>query len=191
MVCSRGKKVFRRFDDVASESTSNDRPPSLTDYDLLHRAEGSSSGRLLTRSSLAPRLLFPPPKSPSPDGTGFDEEALTDIEGSDSSPEVEVEIMPATPHNKHYRPTTPPTTARKTRLSARVFTPGSSPVEADNELDLAGSVQVHAKKSSPFDGWPRTKPASRSVSAKRTAEPLDTSLATVAKRTRNASSRFH
>lgn len=190
-VCSRGKKVFRRFNDLTSDFTTKDRSPSLTDHDLLRRAEGPSPSHLFTRSSIAPRLLFPPPESSSPDGVDPDEEALTEIEGSNPVSEVEVEIIPATPHKKHYRPTTPPTTARKTRHSARSLTAERSPVEPDGEHDLVGAVRDHAKKSSPFDDWPRTKPASRSVSAKRTAEPLDTSVVTAAKRTRSASSRFH
>jgi len=82
---SRGKKIFRKFSDDGGEQ---DGPDEFEDEALLHHA-GEAAQRPLTRSSIKPRLLFPP-KAPSPDINHSDEEALTDIEHG-IVPETETE----------------------------------------------------------------------------------------------------
>ena len=151
-VFSRGKKIYRKFPNDGSEhnSTDNhgdaDRDPFAT--------------RPLTRSSIKPRLLFPPKQqlhestNPSID----DEEAPTDIEDSQDHEMSEVEhgSQITTPLKAStFSPTTPPTTGHTTRAATKkaVF---ESPNDPPEPVEAIPSERP-GKKISPFDGWARTK----------------------------------
>lgn len=114
---------------------------------MLRHQSGATSRRPFTRSSIKPRLLFPPAVESQVTTDLAAEEADTDIEpnptvaGLHTASETEDADMP-TPTKGHFLPMTPPTTNRK-------------------------------KKPSPFDSWSRVKPGRRTVSAKRQGEALE------------------
>ncbi|KAL8716343.1 MAG: hypothetical protein Q9220_000248 [cf. Caloplaca sp. 1 TL-2023] len=146
----RGKKIFRRFTpdpdqpDLSSEETEieDPSPPRL---------------RPLTRASVKPRLLFPTEKQRQ-ERQLAEEEALTDIEDPRHADTGKV----VTPVKESFGPATPPTTGHATRSTTRRAADqnGSSPLDAP-ELNGKG-VDEHRprKKTSPFDGWQRTKATS-------------------------------
>ena len=152
LALSRGKKIYRKFPNDSSEHNDTN--------NLEDTERGSSSVRPLTRSSIKPRLLFPPkePDHERPVLTIDDEEALTDIEDPQdhemTDPEDEKEI--ATPVNALiFSPPTPPTTGHATRAAMKKAVSDSPP-------DLPDPVEAvpyerRGKKLSPFDGWARTK----------------------------------
>lgn len=136
---SRGKKVYRRFDDAGEEE-------EVIDPEELGLLEHASDGaeivkplRTLTRKSIKPRKLFqaatPVRKSRR---SQEDEEIETDI---DDDNEVEAKEQPS------------PTRASRSRT-----VPG---VEGDATTVTTGGKR---KRGSPFDKWPRMKSGSRSRS---------------------------
>ncbi|KAG6008730.1 hypothetical protein E4U21_003925 [Claviceps maximensis] len=155
----RGKKFFRKF---AEQEQLEDQTDSL--------GEGERSGysRPLTRSSVQPRLLFPPQKTTEED----DEEALTDVEDmslggpAPQTPRKPQSIIAETPEAPRFAPASPPDTRRTTRSTNKL---------SDTPMKATG-------RKSPFDSWPRTKEHKvQSPVAKRSGESLS-SAAT--KRTR-------
>jgi hypothetical protein len=156
--CSRGKKIFRKF-------------PEGADADLSGQAEGEEAAdldsigqtrrqRMMTRSSIKPRLLFQSKTKGKQAATATaedgDEEAATDIE--DHIPhnaedfELEVPETPAhvaeekakTPGAPRFAPASPPSTARATR-------------SADKLRGDDTPMPMPSKIPSPFDGWRRSK----------------------------------
>lgn len=95
---SRGKKIFKRFDDMEDEAEDEDdlglfanRPDLLADNpDIL------KSVKPLKRGEIKPRLLFSPPVQP----TNGDEEDVTDVEDH--------EPMSPTPAYEDQKCLTPP-----------------------------------------------------------------------------------
>ncbi len=163
---SRGKKIFRKFEDE-DEAT-----PGQGD-----EATGSVTPRKrLTRSSIKPRLLFPPKKQDQGELDG-DEEADTDIEVQGENKDVEepetpvdlVDEAPETPKAPKFAPASPPTTGRTTRS-------GNKPGEDSTPMKPA-----RGGKRSPFDNWRQTKNGSGS-GHKRPAEAPGSTIP--AKRTR-------
>lgn len=126
---SRGRKIFHRFDDVDANSPHISK--TLSQRALRHAA-GAAANRLMTRSHIQPRLLFPVSA----------EEAETDIDDDNIEDETDVEVranedvemseappseddrkyaIPATPAKGKGRAKplmleTPPTTGRATRM---------------------------------------------------------------------------
>ena len=155
---SRGRKVFRKFDNNSdNEPIQNDEDPAGTfsDQDLVRRQAGHESRKRLTRSSVKPRLLFPPkqPEFDEYEGSGDDpNEATTDIETPADTPEEPIE-EPDTPHEQSFGVSTPPATEE-------------------------------TKKRSPFDSWPRTKPG-RSGRSKRPGSPLEKTQGATGKRSKS------
>ena len=143
---SRGKKIYRNFPNDSSEHN---------DTNLEHSERESSSIRPLTRSSIKPRLLFPPKQTaPIVD----DEEAPTDIENPQehemTDPEDNTSVT--TPVKASiFSPPTPPTTGHATRAITRK-TAFDLPLDPPEPVE-AVSYERRGKKVSPFDGWARTK----------------------------------
>jgi len=120
----------------------------------MDKARTSPRLRPFTRSSIKPRLLFPP----TVESELVDEEAITDIEEQAQVGDSEMadlaadtEEEPLTTPVKHvFTPFSPPTSGRATRGSASKHVP-PEPVE----FLPAGTRK--AKKTSPFDSWQRSK----------------------------------
>ena len=144
---SRGKKIYRKFHTDSSEHNGTN--------NLANGERESPLIRPLTRSSIKPRLLFPPRQiGPIID----DEEAPTDIEDpqdlemTDREDETDVK----TPVKASiFSPPTPPTTGHATRAAMRkaAYDLPSDPLEPVEAV----SYERRGKKISPFDGWARTK----------------------------------
>ena len=111
--------------------------------------DGPDTPRHFLRSSVKPRFLFPAKN----DSTEADEEAITDIE--------EVAKDPATPVKPGFQmPASPPTTVRATRSTAKGDIPHETDKEGDKvEVKSPFTLKKASKRSSPFDGWQRTKGA--------------------------------
>lgn len=137
--------------------------------------EGSPSPpSRITRSSIKPRLLFPPAQSSTISSSLEDEEADTDVEDnrhaiSDArTPENLVDSAPATPRAPRLAATdavtttsaapmaTPPTTARTKRTGVK---PADEPSPVKTAHHASAAVST-VRRSSPFDGWRRTKSVS-------------------------------
>ena len=152
LLFSRGKKIYRKFpnDSLEHNDTNN----------LEDTERDSSTIRPLTRSSIKPRLLFPP-KQPIDEHTVHligDDEAPTDIEDLQdhdmTEPEEEKEVV--TPIKASvFSPPTPPTTGHANRAATKkvAFDLASDPPEPTEAVPY----ERRGKKASPFDGWARTK----------------------------------
>ncbi|KAJ2965281.1 hypothetical protein NUW58_g10915 [Xylaria curta] len=80
LVVFRGKKIFRKFSDSHdADCSSQAENEEAVDLDLDSQPPRH---RPMTRSSIKPRLLFPPKPKGKQAATNEDEEALTDIEDS-------------------------------------------------------------------------------------------------------------
>jgi hypothetical protein len=206
---SRGKKIFRKFDDAAAAANSDD--DNLSDLDIRHKA-GGAAHRPFTRSSIKPRLLFQKEERREA-AEEADEEALTDIEmphpsptkkrgaKAMSSPAAEEEADVVTPVKNQFQATTPPSTGRPSRakkdissnetivtttLHTQLFATDDS--RTPSIPSTTGSIR--AGMSSPFDQWSRSKSGVRTVSAtkgtKREGTPLANGEGGGGKRTRSA-----
>ncbi|KAL9006344.1 MAG: hypothetical protein Q9188_000880 [Gyalolechia gomerana] len=148
----RGKKIFRRF-------TPDPDHPNLSSEET--EVEGCTSPRLRpsTRASVKPRLLFPAEKQ-SREREVAAEEAPTDIEGEVTDEKEKL----VTPIKQSFAPATPPTTGHITRSASK-----KAAMNGDN------SPLRPRKKTSPFDGWQRTKtgPPAHRKGRKRGAEETE------------------
>lgn len=168
---SRGKKMFRRFADKGSDE-------ELIDEDNLTETVVADQ-KPLTRSSIKPRLLFPPLEQAKDESISFeDEEAETDIEDHISSqladekfetPSEAVGDLPGTPDAPKFAPASPPDSRRTTRSGNKVG-------------EEATPIKPRGGKRSPFDSWRRVKNGADSHGHKRPGSPLGNQAAT--KRTR-------
>lgn len=152
LVVFRGKKIFRKFsqshDAESSSQAENDEADDLgLDSETRHRP--------MTRSSIKPRLLFPPKSKGKQVAITTtiedDEEAATEIEDNvpddDQEAKFEVPETPVqvteeeveTPKAPRFAPASPPSTGRATRSADK----------------LRGGDKANAP--SPFDGWRRSK----------------------------------
>jgi hypothetical protein len=178
---SRGKKIFRKFDEPNQQQTPSsptaaaDESDNLSDIELRRKAGPAASTRF-TRSAVKPRLLFPSEAQRREREEEADEEALTDIE------------MP--------RPSRTPT---KTRVE-KVTPPRGRNAEEQLQTELEDAVasvptpvpEVKiTRKRGAFDGFQRRKAGVGAVGGatgkgvKREASP---GLNGDAKRTRGATS---
>ncbi|KAI6082095.1 hypothetical protein F4821DRAFT_14143 [Hypoxylon rubiginosum] len=171
----RGKKIFRKFstgEEEEAESTSQ-----AEDEDIESEFGTAASRKRLrpvTRSSIKPRLLFPPKKDKQPANTAAeydeDEEAATDIEEhvlgdveedqmeEPVTPRKTVAEKPSTPVAPKFALSSPPTTVRTTRTTSRVHL-DDTPIKPP-------------KSHSPFDGWRRSKSRTGPHGQKREGEAL-------------------
>ena len=143
---SRGKKVYRKFDDHGDIEEDID----VDELGLLQHVEGGSEIakpiKSLTRKSIRPKRLF------QQDAAG-DEEAPTDIEEVEDLPH-EDQTAPLTPMKVVTTPASPPTTGRSLRSSKRK---GIDEEEAANERVEQVKTNHAARTSSPFDAWRKKK----------------------------------
>ncbi|RYP20144.1 hypothetical protein DL767_009510 [Monosporascus sp. MG133] len=165
----RGRMVFRKFSD-STDANSVGQPEA----DVDEETTGAPEQRRITRSSIKPRLLFPPAgKGEEVDDTvNEDEEAATDIEDPASNdtgaadtdipatPLDLVDQQPDTPKAPRFAPASPPSTSRTTRFGSKL--------EAD-----ATPMKKSTKARSPFDGWRRSKRTTETHGQKRAGDPLD------------------
>ncbi|KAK5652752.1 hypothetical protein OQA88_9605 [Cercophora sp. LCS_1] len=174
LVVFRGKKHFRKFNSREREEANSE---SLDEGETAHRSRA-------TRSSVQPRILFPP-KAKAPAATHDDEEALTDIEDHIMTDQIEndpttpmdlVEDAPGTPVAPKFAPASPPATTRTTRFGAKKAAAPSpkgkrarSPKGKD--LELPDKRSSGSGKRSPFDIWARSKtPMTKSPTASATSK---------------------
>ncbi|RYP50411.1 hypothetical protein DL768_004086 [Monosporascus sp. mg162] len=165
----RGKMVFRKFPD-STDANSVGQPET----DVDEETAGTPERRRITRSSIKPRLLFPPAGKDREvgDTVNEDEEAATDIEDPASNDadaaDTDIPATPLglvdeqadTPKAPRFAPASPPSTSRTTRFGSKL--------EAD-----ATPMKKPTKARSPFDGWRRSKRTAETHGQKRAADPLD------------------
>ena len=167
LTTSRGKKVYRKFPNDSSEHNDTN--------NFEHSERESSSIRPLTRSSIKPRLLFPP-KQTAP--ISDDEEAPTDIENPQDHEMTDPEDKTAvtTPIKASiFSPPTPPATGHATRATTKK-TAFDLHVHPPEPVEVI-SYERRGKKVSPFDGWARTKAGTSGGGGKgkkREAEGMET-----------------
>lgn len=156
--CFRGKKFYRKFTDEEDEELDEETRLAMP----------------LTRSSVKPRLLFPPKQ---PERSIDDEEADTDVEDNvktrtagpiPQTPSKSRKETGKTPDAPKYGPVSPPETRRTTR-SANKLSGEETPVKKPK------------RQPTLFDSWPRTKEHRAPPPTKRAGESLPTAPA---KRTR-------
>ncbi|KAL8305244.1 hypothetical protein RB597_003876 [Gaeumannomyces tritici] len=180
----RGKKIFRKF--VDRDEEDEDLPD-----DAGEGASGLQGRRNMTRSSIKPKLLFPPaPKAKRPLDSDVEdeEEADTDIEDHaqstdllDEQPITPTENIkdkaPATPSAPRFAPFSPPSTTSRTTRSAQ------KQADQASARPLPG---VRKTRRSPFDSWQRVKSAPDATAPPKSNKRAGDSLppAVNAKRTR-------
>ncbi|KAI1141818.1 hypothetical protein F5Y05DRAFT_373887 [Hypoxylon sp. FL0543] len=167
----RGKKIFRKFSDQDLDSADEADGEIIDGEFHFHATQSSDRMRPLTRTSIKPRLLFPPKGKDVAKGNKEDEEAVTDIEDhvlgdaegdgivAPTTPADMVDEKPQTPVAPRFAPASPPSTVRATRASSRLQA-SETPVK-----------QQH-KQRSPFDGWRRSKSRAATHGQKRGGSPL-------------------
>ena len=165
---SRGKKVFRKFNDTDDNEHDDDDTDAEIDAALAADLPARLRGPL-TRSSVKPRLLFPTPeqlkakevKEMRSPATEDEEEAVTDIDETHnlSTPKGQLGHAVATPKAPKFAPTSPPTTTRATRSKQMDVT--GSPADAEDDGSL-----------SPFYDWSLAKDEPPTLSKKRGGESL-------------------
>lgn len=149
---SRGKKVFRRFnddDDEEEEISAED----LEDLGLLeHTPRGSHIKPLktLNRRSIKPTRLFQSEQEKRAREQEKEEEALTDIED---------ETLHGDQSNNNPSDQSPSKHGRSLRSAHKL-----SPDGIEDRLQHT-SGGVSSKRASPFDAWPRVKPSGRGTTA--------------------------
>lgn len=185
---SRGRKIFRKFNDGPPSISSDD--AHLSEQETRRRA-GADVHRPFTRSSIRPRLLFPNEdqhREREFAADEADEEALTDIEvpvpSSAGKRRGKVDEV-ITPVKQNFRPATPPSTEHVKRgrkkdvnnlphaASAMDLDEHVNPQEEELQTPPLPSTRG---KNSPFDSWQRVKPTSRLAAGKgtkREGEALD------------------
>lgn len=191
---SRGRKVFKKYEDSGHNSASDNDLDSLSDLEIRRKAGDAAKPRLL-RSDLKPRLLFPSAESRRDKNEVIeeDEEATTDLEEpmspaheenqSDREAQNQNWTKPSTPFKQRIQPATPPS-SRPMRNSRRSFVEARSEQESSSEMHSPMDVthdtispprQTRHKKASPFDAWQRVKQSSgpSSKSQKREGEPME------------------
>ncbi|KAI1801501.1 hypothetical protein F4811DRAFT_534146 [Daldinia bambusicola] len=165
----RGKRMFRKFS--ATEDLDSDEDESESEQAELNGAESRERLRPLTRSSIKPRLLFPTKGKNVAKPTTDDEEAATDIEDhvfkdveeeeieAPATPTAKVTKKPGTPVAPKFAPASPPSTVRTRRTTFHA--------KAD-----VSPLKVAKSRSSPFDGWRRSKSRSTAHGQKREGDEL-------------------
>ncbi len=185
-VQSRGKKIFRKFEDDTQSNNNGVDDFNSDDWDESEITVAGTSPRLrpFTRSSIKPRLLFPPEEqhqARTAKAVLVDEEAITDIEEqvgdsemTDVTADTEEDPL-VTPTKNTFTPASPPATGRATRG-------GAKRAAAPEPLEYLPTV----KKASPFDSWKRGKAGVGAVGMgkgkKREGDVIDRSGGTVGKK---------
>lgn len=164
-MCSRGKKVFRKFDDVSADED----PGAGPRQQALKRAAGGPAARPITRSNIRPRLLWTVDGREHdirPEISYTDEEAETDLEmpeapaGPSAPADVDhhdwsvsfpasTEIATPVKPKKAKKPMlSPPTTARTTRQTRSNDIPSfQDTLDADDEAPSASIMPTPQRSS--------------------------------------------
>lgn len=200
---SRGKKIFRKFQDDEDEDSDGDdlglfaARPDLLDDSVNTRV------RPLTRSSIKPRVLFPTAQKSQSGGASSataDEEAATDIEDLADADENENENENEEPNhmtdvNMDQPQVTPPakstvTTPASPGATGRTLRPRPGR-PTSNQNDTPSVLEPKKEKRiSPFDGWLRKKQTPSppgvefSIPKKRDADPTPSMSGPVTKKTK-------
>ncbi|KEF60908.1 uncharacterized protein A1O9_02472 [Exophiala aquamarina CBS 119918] len=144
----RGKKVYRRFNDLGDDEEDIDEE----DLGLLEHATNGSAEvkplKTLTRRSIKPKRLFQTASQKRAREEEKEEEAATDIEDhgdvAEDGPSTSVSHTSESSLSRGLR-------SKKHKL----------PSSEQNSPKEPGSRNT--QKGSPFDSWPRQKPGSRGV----------------------------
>lgn len=130
--------------------------------------------RPLTRSSIKPRLLFPPQPKIEVESTLEEEEAVTDVEDHLVA-EAEAADLPVTP-TKASTSSGMPKTPSTPRFGAAMSPPDTKKATRAGEKLGEEKTPIKAKapgRRSPFDSWPRVKDHSAAAAShKRHGETL-------------------
>lgn len=149
--------MYRKFNSEEPESGAEDEAINELDVTLPMNGPGR-----LKRSSIKPRLLFPPKPNTRitrSQATDEDEEAITDIEeplNVMSTPKDLIDEDVATPKAPKFAPVSPPTTTRATR--SKKIAMSSSPAGPTSDDELAHG----SGRNSPLNDFSRRKPDSKS-----------------------------
>ncbi|KAI9675811.1 MAG: hypothetical protein M1829_003236 [Trizodia sp. TS-e1964] len=202
----RGKKTFRKFADMKRENGLG--------RDVVESDETQNTSHHFTRSSLKPRTLFETDAQREIRHAALAaaaslaqadreaEEAITDIEDpsahtgldadgqdhimEDAEPLVKSPVSPRT--KQSFSASTPPQSNRMTRASSRraaLNDPQLSPEHSEQSPSTA-KASKDTGKSSPFDGWKRTKSTngSSSKSKKRGGEAMEKNQGSFSKKSK-------
>jgi hypothetical protein len=180
---SRGKKVFRRFDDGSEEEETTIDPDDLGL--LEHTTNGAEAVKLLkplTRKSIQPIRLFQTEEQKRlREAEKAEEETVTDIE---EEPDIEVGeasryTLKLSTSDRQTRSATATKLAQTPEGNGLDKTEDSKAViDVDEESPSFGKLRK-GKRSSPFDSWkrlksaPSTSPASPTKGRKRTSSALE------------------
>jgi hypothetical protein len=145
---SRGKKVYRRFNDEGDDEEVID----AEDLGLLeHTTNGTTDVtplKTLSRRSIKPKRLFQTEAQKRAREEEKEEEAATDIEDQgDGTKDGPSNSMSHAPESKFGR-------GMRSKKHAIPSSDQSSPEEQSSR---------NSQKGSPFDSWPRLKPGPRGV----------------------------
>jgi hypothetical protein len=179
VLCSRGKKVFKRFDDGSEEEETTVDP---NDLGFLEQtgvgAEALALLKPMTRRSIKPTRLFQTEEQKRIREAEKAEEEVTDIEEEPSIDiaESSVPTLDLSANVRQTRNTTATKSAQTPNGNALDETKdGATEVPGDGKSPTVGTVQK-AKRGSPFDSWRRLKSAStigHSKGRKRTSSALE------------------
>ena len=187
IISSRGKKIFRKFDNYG---VNNDHQDEVSPNELDAELDTTVTARLrgpLTRSAIKPRLLFPTAeqivaKQHRSMVTNDEEEAATDIDelfDEVSSPTEQDDDFLSTPKAPRYAPVSQAITTRATRSAKKAegtrFVDPTMPNTPTPEEGGSGSVtgvKVRHGKTSPFSEWRRIKGGTHRSGKKREGEAM-------------------
>jgi hypothetical protein len=149
-VPSRGRKVYRRFED---ESEEEEVIEDADDLGLLeHNTHGkvnTSPMKTLSRRSIKPKRLFESETQKRAREAEKEEEAMTDIEVDAN---VDAKAANGTLPSKTANATTRSKSSRILRSSRGGHLTSD---ESESDKEEPGARQGH--KASPFDSWPRVR----------------------------------
>jgi hypothetical protein len=179
---SRGKKIFRPFQDNTDDDAEHAASPGSTFAQRsLRRQVGPAANRPLTRSSIKPRLLFPSEEQIRERDTlntedEVDEEALTDIEAPAQKGAATPKKSIKSRSLRYSHLATPPSTRRPKRTADIAFNAAGLDSVAEEAEEVPASPVARkaakVKNRSPFDDWPRSKSSSSSSKKREASEQL-------------------
>lgn len=179
---SRGKKLFRKFDEKDEEREESDDDGDLGLFanrpDLLDSSVNLHVPRV-TRSAIKGRVLFPSNEKVKseelPSTNSDDEEATTDIDEQVETVDSDDVVASSEDTAEDFLP--------KRALRSRRLSDGE---KVAPHLAAIAETQKKGKRGSPFDIWKRKKqsPLEPSISKKREADNSPVTTAPVTKKTR-------
>lgn len=156
LLCSRGRKLYRKFNDSedASEAAEAESPIDVSDLGLLaqsgdHTPTQIRQIRPLTRKSVKPTRLFQSEKQKRDREARREEEIITDIEEDVDANSSSPTLIPGSGL---------PNIGRRSRSD--VPPPPSALEEGSDDEKPSEVSRKKGKKVSPFDSWRRVKKGS-------------------------------